>query len=303
MVTSPPAGAGGREQSVGVIWQQNRPLLVDMAFRMVGNIGDAEDLVQEAFARLLVADLDEIADVRGWLVVVVSRLCFDALGSARVRRTARDSDAVASVEALPDVRAADPADRVTLDDSVRLALLVVLEDLSPAERTVFVLHDVFQFDFDAIADIVGRSQVACRKLASRARKHIESETAPARFSVEPVEHRRIAERFIAACAGGDIAALLQLLDPDVAGTVDLGDAGTRVPVRGRDRVAANLLVFFGGERGITLVSQPVNGQPGILAFRARELVAVLVLKLEHDLVVDIHAIADPQKFAVFNARS
>src|SRR5207237_10490291 len=114
----------------------------------------------------------------------------------------------------------DPADRVTLDDSVRMALLVVLEQLTPAERAVFVLHDVFQFSFDAVADIVGRTPVACRQLDSRARRRIESETEPARFAVEPPEHHRVAEQFIAACAGGDLAALMALLDAGVVGVVD-----------------------------------------------------------------------------------
>jgi RNA polymerase sigma-70 factor (ECF subfamily) len=285
------------------VWRENRPILVDLAFRMMGTIGDAEDLVQEAFARLLVADLDEIDDVRGWLVVVVSRLCLDALGSARMRRAAHGTDVVAAADASPVLRAPDPADRVTLDDSVRFALLVVLQGLSPAERTVFVLHDVFQFSFEAIAPIVGRTEAACRKLASRARTHVASETGPARFSVEPLEHRRIAEGFIAACAGGDIGSLMRLLDPDVVGTVDFGHAGgERPPVHGSDQVSANLVKYFGGARGVTLVSQPINGHAGALAFHERELIAVLVLKVERELIVDIHAVADPRKFALLNRR-
>src|SRR5437870_4941984 len=132
------------------IWRQHRPYVVDLAFRMLGNIHDAEDAVQEAFTRLLAADLEEIQDIRGWLIVVVSRLCLDQLRSGKTRRESNVSwlDERSSPPSLPS--AADPADRVTLDDSVRMALLVVLEQLSPAERAVFVLHDVFQFSFDAV---------------------------------------------------------------------------------------------------------------------------------------------------------
>jgi len=145
------------------LWRAHRRYLLDLAFRMLGNIGDAEDIVQEAFTRLLRVDGDEIDDVRGWLVVVVSRLCLDQLRSARVRR-----EVGVEVELADDE--VDPADRVTLDDSVRLALHLVLERLTAAERTVFVLHDVFQYPFEEVATIVGRSPTSCCQLASRARR-------------------------------------------------------------------------------------------------------------------------------------
>src|SRR5207249_2876652 len=125
-----------------------RPVLIDLAFRMLGNIGDAEDVVQDAFARLLRTDLGQIDDVRAWLVVVVSRRCLDILRSARARREApAEAPSAPLGELEPALQVADPADRITLDDSVRMALLVVLEKLSPAERAVFVLHDVFRYPF------------------------------------------------------------------------------------------------------------------------------------------------------------
>jgi RNA polymerase sigma-70 factor (ECF subfamily) len=273
------------------IWRANRPLLVDIAFRMVGDIGDAEDLVQEAFTRLLSAPLDEIRDVRGWLIVVVSRLCFDLLGSARVRRSAPAVDVESVVAAAPD-----PADVVTLDDSVRLALLAVLRQLSPAERAVFVLHDVFQMSFEDIAEVVGRSPAACRQLASRSRRHVQASAGPARFQVEPAEHRRIADRFIAACATGDVEALTALLDPSVGGVVDLGEGRTG-SVQGRETVIPRILVFFGGATGATLVSQWFDGHPGVFAFRERQLVGILTFDVEDGRIADIHGMADPRRLA------
>src|SRR5207248_11503845 len=164
--------------------------------------------------------------------------CLDTLRSARVRHEAYGeppADAVATV---------DPADRVTLDDSVRLALVVVLERLSPAERAAFVLHDVFGFSFEDIGPIVGRSAAARRQLASRARRRIEEETGPARFELESEDDRRVTERFIAACAGGDLEGLMKVLDPDVVGQADTV-IGVRPPVVGKRNVARNALSFFG----------------------------------------------------------
>lgn len=278
------------------LWRQHRPYLVDLAFRMLGSIHDAEDVVQEAFTRLLGADIDQIQEIRGWLVVVVSRLCLDQLRSAKTRRESSvgsldDRGVVPSTSGSPD-----PADRVTLDDSVRMALLVVLEQLSPPERAVFVLHDVFQFSFDVVASIVGRTPAACRQIASRARRRIEMETGPARFAAGSDEQHHVAAGFIAACAGGDLGALMRLLDPDVVGEVDLGAAGPpRRPLHGSQVVSRGLLGYFGPQTGVTLVSQPVNGQPGALAFRDRQLAGILAFKVADGRIFHIHAIADPSK--------
>ena len=295
-----------RDAEIDEIWRQHRPYLIDLAFRMLGSIHDAEDVVQEAFSRLLRVDLDEIDEMRGWLVVVVSRLCLDHLRSARSRHET-------NVGSLPDRRDAtpetsppawiDPADRVTLDDSVRLALLVVLEYLSPAERAVFVLHDVFQFSFDAVGAIVGRTPAACRQIASRARRRIEDETGPARFQPGQDEQHQIAQGFIAACVGGDLESLMRLLDPNVVGDVDLGPGLPALrPFRGSARVSRGLLNFFGPQTSTTLVSQPINGNPGVLAFQDRALVGIVSFKARTGLIYDIHAIADPHKLASVAAR-
>ena len=286
---------------ISEIWSQHRRYLVDLAFRMLGSIQDAEDVVQEAFSRLLTQQVDEIDDMRGWLVVVVSRLCLDQLRSAKSRRESQ----TASIDEVtpPPIATApittDPADRVTLDDSIRIALLVVLQQLSPAERAVFVLHDVFQFSFDAVGTIVGRTPAACRQLASRARRRIEAEAGPARFTADTVEQQRVTQRFIEACAGGDLDALLALLDADAVGDVDLGPLmPARAPLRGRAVVARNILGFFGPESGTTLVSHPVNGHPGLIAFRGGRLFSIVQLRTRDDVVHDLHAVADPQKLAL-----
>ena len=279
------------------LWHDHRRYLLDLAFRMLGSIADAEDVVQEAFTRLLRVSLDEIDDVRGWLVVVVSRLCLDQLRSARSRREASLEPMLFEPVVGAEGDAVDPADRIVLDDSVRLALMVVLERLTPAERAAFVLHDVFQFSFEAVGSILGRSPAACRQLASRARRHIRQETGPARFEVDPAEQRRISEQFITACSDGDLERLIAVLHPDIAGDVVRGDLIERRPTVGPVRVANVLHRFYGPGSETTLASLPVNGEPGIIAFRERKVVAILVLRLRDGLVVHIQAIAEPRTLA------
>src|SRR5207302_5798154 len=155
-------------------------------------------------------------------VTVTSRLCLDQLRSAQSRRTSYVGPWLPEPVVDAPSLGVDPADRVTLDDSVRMALLVVLEQLSPAERTAFVLHDIFQLSFEEVGSIVGRSPAACRQLASRARRHIQEEAGPDRFDPDPVAQRRVAERFVAAANSGDLDALLAVLDPDVVGETDSG---------------------------------------------------------------------------------
>jgi len=277
-------------------FREHRPYLVDLAFRMLGDIGAAEDAVQDAFTRLLAADIGEIEDERGWLIVVASRLCLDRIRSARARRE-RPHDAAEIEFVAPPAqgRLADPADRVTLDDSVSLALLVVLQRLSPAERVVFVLHDVFGMPFTAVAETVGRAAPACRQLAKRARQKIAGGRSGARFDVAAAEHRAVTEKFIAASASGDLDGLLAVLAPDAWGDIDLGPDGlARDVVHGAAQIARNLLKFWGPA---TLVSQPVAGQPALLAFRHRDLAGVLVLGMRGELIESVHVIADPRKLA------
>ena len=286
---------------IAELWEDHRRYLRDLAFRMLGNISDAEDMVQEAFVRLMRADTEAIDDVRGWLVVVVSRLCLDHLRSARVRREQMPGADIEANPSGPPV-SIDPADRVTLDDNVSMALLVVLQQLSPAERAAFVLHDVFQFGFGEVAEIVGRSPAACRQLATRARRRIEAQTDPGRFLVDPAEQRRVAERFMAACAGGDLQALMELLDEDVAGQADLGPGIPSPVVTGRERVAARIRALFGPDSGVVFVSHPVNGEAGVLAFVEQRLRAVITMRTKGERIVHFHAIADPGQLALLETQ-
>src|SRR6201997_2428353 len=220
-------------------WRTNRAYLVDLAFRMLGDVGAAEDVVQEAFFRLLQAPIGEINDERGWLIVVTSRLCLDHMKSASSRRE-RPQDMSEHGYGDRPSPAIDPADRVTLDDEVRLALLVVLERLSPAERVVFVLHEIFQLPYGTIAATVGSRAPACRQLAHRARRKIAESRIGS--DIEPAEHRRATRAFIEACATGDLDALMGVLDPDVSGEID---ARSGVFTRGADRVGRNILRYWG----------------------------------------------------------
>jgi RNA polymerase sigma-70 factor (ECF subfamily) len=293
---------------LGQAWREHRRYVLGIALRMLGDLGDAEDVVQEAFTRLLRTDIDDIDDVRAWLVTVVSRLCLDQLRSARRQRQdpldepALPPGAGGSGPGASPAGPVDPADRVTLDDSVRLALHVMLERLSPAERTAFVLHDVFQVSFDDIADIVGRTPAACRQLASRARRHIRSDADPARFTIESAEQRVVTERFIAAVSTGDLDDLLAVLDPDVAGQADVGGArGVLRPVVGRDRVARGALGYLGPDSHTTLLSLPTPGRPSFVALRDGGAVAVVTLTVRDGMVGHIHVIVDPVKLAPVTA--
>jgi RNA polymerase sigma-70 factor (ECF subfamily) len=278
-------------------WSDHRGFLLDVAYRLLGSYSDAEDIVQEAFTRLLRTDLDPIEDLRAWLVVVVSRLCLDQLRSARVRREAYIGPWFPEPLVQQASDSPDPADLVTLDESVRMAMLVVLERMSPAERVVFVLHDVFEFPFEKIAPLVKRTPSACRKLASRARRQVKEEGDPIRFRVDPQLQSSVIDAFIKACASGDVQALLPLLDPSVIGWADLGGQLPAVsqPNVGRDLVGRQLIRFFGVESGSTLTRREVNGEPGIIVSRNGAIAAVLALTFKEGLITRVYAIADPRK--------
>jgi len=288
------------DEQVIQAWNEHRPYLVDLAFRMLGDIGTAEDVVQDAFSRLLRARPGEIEDERGWLIVVTSRLCLDQIRSARSRRErphdASEIEFVATDQPPVSLGApADPADRVTLDDSIRLALLVMLQRLSPAERVVFVLHDIFSVPFESIAQTVGRPAATCRQLARRARQKVENGQGGGSADIGVAEHRQVTEKFIAACASGDLDGLLQVLSPDAWGDFDAGPDDPRAigVIRGAVRVARRLLYYWGPPA--TLVTHPVAGQPALLGFTGRELSGVLVFTMRGDLIEAVHVIGDPRK--------
>ncbi|WP_135453702.1 RNA polymerase sigma factor SigI [Mycobacterium sp. DL99] len=276
--------------SVGIesAWREHHPYLVNLAYQMVGDIGDAEDVAQEAFLRLARTDHEHLDDVRAWLTVVTGRLCLDHVRSARSRLERPDPGVVLASKAAADL---DPADRVTLDDEVRAALFEVLNRLSPGERVAFVLHDVFAVPFDEIAETVGRPVGTCRQLARRAREKFTAE-AHRPVDVRAVEHRQVMEKFISACASGDVRALTSVLDPTVwgVGTVLADPAPPPQINHGPDVVATNLLRYLGP--GATLVCGAA-GEPVLLAYDHRRLFAVVTLTIRDGLVMKIEATADP----------
>lgn len=278
------------ESRFDAAWEAHRPYLVNLAFRMLGDIGEAEDAVQDAFTRLMAADVEEIADVRGWLTVVTSRLCLDQIRSARRRLAAPlDFGALESTLAGSGAAFADPADRVTLDDNVRRALTVVLDRLTPAERVAFVLHDVFQLPFETIAETVGRTPQACRQLARRARLKIDDAVGQDAEAALDTQHRLVTERFIEASTTGDLAGLLEVLDPDVSGEVDLLP---NLVTTGADIVATNILRFWG--RTTRMVALSNGPHPVILGFLNRQLRAVIQLDVgESGRISEIHVTAAP----------
>jgi RNA polymerase sigma-70 factor (ECF subfamily) len=270
------------DQAIAEVWRAHHRYLVNLAARTLNDRSAAEDVVQEAFGRLTTTTLGEIDDVRAWLTVIVRRLSLNRLRSAYSRREA----AVGTSPPEAPGGVTDPADRITLDDQIRLALAVVLDRLTPAERTAFVLHDVFGYPFDAVGEIVGRTPTACRQLASRARRSVRaappapapaSTPTPAATGAGGAE-AELAERFVAACAGGDLTELMALLDPDVAGDATLLGGGLLNHQEGAESVATRLLALFGPATGRTLVPLPIERSAGVGVVDHRGLMAVFRLE-------------------------
>jgi RNA polymerase sigma-70 factor, ECF subfamily len=288
------------EESVTAAWQAHRRRVLDVCYRMLGTLADAEDAVQETYARLVRNGTDGIEDMTGWLVAVAGRVCLDRLRADKVRR-AYVGPWLPEPLVDPGGDRADPADRVTLDDTIRIALLSVMERLSPAERAVFVLHDVFGLTFEHIADTVGRTPPACRKLASRARAAIRNDEEP-RFEVALSDARHVSDRFAAACATGDLDALLAVLDPDVIGEFDSGGripGAPLGPLVGSHAVAVTLAYSFSGSSA-TFTTVDVNGQPGVVVKLQDRTMAVIALDTDGRTVHAIRAIGNPDKLAHLN---
>ncbi|MEI5676207.1 MULTISPECIES: RNA polymerase sigma factor SigJ [unclassified Nocardioides] len=272
-----------------------RPRLVRVAYAILGSHAEAEDVVADCWLRLVEADRrDPVRDVLGWATVAVSRAALDVLRSARVRREAY----VGPWLPEPVVTGPDPAERVTLDESVRYALLVVLEQLSPAERTAWVLHDLFGMPFPEVADAVGRTPDAVRQLASRARRHVSAGTP--RLDVDRGDHDRVVAAFAAAAAGGDLAALVSTLDPGVVLTSDGGGvvSAARRPVLGPDRVARFLLGTFARGENARVEVVLVNGATGFAVVDPSGRVGTIAsLTVDGERVVRVDLVRAPDKLA------
>jgi RNA polymerase sigma-70 factor (ECF subfamily) len=282
-----------------------RRQLINLAYRLLGSLADAEDVVQEAYARwyaMSEQQQDAIESPGAWLTTVASRICLNLLGSARARRETYVGEWIP--EPLPDRAewitgrpgtAPDPADRVTLDESINMAFLVVLESMTPAERVALILHDVFGYSFAEVAQIVGRTPAACRQLASSARRRIRASQASA---TPTARQAGIVREFKKAWEARDIDALIGLLDPGATATADGGGLASTFlrPIEGGEQIArAWVEIASHLPSNMTVLERTVNGQPGLVAQQDGVTVTVFAFDIAGDRIKHIWAVRNPEK--------
>ena len=299
--------AGERPLGAARVFDEHRGLLISVAYRVLGSVSDAEDAVQEAWLRWSGVDHWGVDDPRAFLVRVTPRLAIDRLRRAKARRESY----VGPWLPEPILTRQDVAEDAAMAESISMAMLVVLETLSPLERAVFVLREAFGMPYAEIADVLGRKEEAIRQLARRARDHVRERRS--RFDVDQAEQQRVAERFLEAASTGDLEALMEVLSPGVTLVADGGGRALapRRPVRGADKVARFLRAVATEERTArfleSLGSEPVpdvrvhltqvNGGPGIVATAGGRPITALVLDVADGLVRTIHLVANPEKLA------
>jgi RNA polymerase sigma-70 factor (TIGR02957 family) len=289
------------------VFDEHRGLLVSVAYRVLGSVTDAEDAVQEAWLRWSNVDHAEVADPRAFLVRVTTRLAIDRLRRAKARRESYIGPWLPE----PILTRQDPAEDAAMAESVSMAMLVVLETLSPLERAVFVLREAFGMPHAEIADVLGRKEEAVRQLARRARAHVRERRT--RFDADRAEQRRVTERFLEAATGGDFEALMEVLAPGVTLVADGGGRALapRRPVRGAEKVARFLVAIVGekqtarflesvglepsGELRVRLAQ--VNGETGVVITASDEPISALVMDVTDGLVRTIRLVANPEKLA------
>ncbi|MER5960044.1 RNA polymerase sigma factor SigJ [Streptomyces longhuiensis] len=285
--------------------EPERRNLTNVAYRLLGSLTEAEDAVQEAYTRwfaLPAPRRDAISSPHAWLTTVVSRICLDQLRSARMRRERYVGPWIP--EPLP-VRAewsrltlgstaSDPADQITLDESVEMAFLIILDSMTPAERVAFMLHDVFRLPFNDVAEIVGRTPGACRELASKARHRV---TAAHNRGTGAPRRAAIIREFRQAWQAKDINALVTLLDPSVTAAADGGGRAmaSPVPVQGREAVAQFLVHLANLAGRLDLLERTVNGQPGLVAMNGNNVLTVYAFDIDDAHIQRIWAIRNPDK--------
>jgi RNA polymerase sigma-70 factor (ECF subfamily) len=278
-------------------FEEHRAHLWSVAYRMLGSFNEADDAVQECWLRLARADTTDVRNLRGWLTTVISRICLDMLRARAARREdpldAHVPDPI--VTHLDDAAPKGPEQLAVEADAVGLALLVVLDTLSPAERLAFVLHDVFAVPFEEIATVVDRSPDAAKQLASRARRRVQA--ARPGTSADLRRQRAVVEAFTAASRNGDFAALFELLDPDVTLRADAGTGplGPSRVVHGAAGVVAQARRFASMARYGRLVL--VNGSPGVLVSVDGRPFAVIAMDVRDDKIVQLDILADPARLA------
>jgi RNA polymerase sigma factor (sigma-70 family) len=310
MTTHSDSGDSRLDPGLTAIIKERRQL-INLAYRLLGSLGDAEDVVQETYARWYAMSSQQqkaIESPGAWLTKVASRICLDLLGSARARRERYVGEWIP--EPLPDRTewaggpaggaTVDPADRVTLDESINMAFLVVLESMTPAERVAFILHDVFRYPFAEVAEIVGRTPGACRQLASSARRRIHASQPPATPTPQQAD---IVRNFKRAWEAKDIDALLGLLDPDAIAVADGGGLVSAVlfPIEGGEQIARAVLDVAGRVPDLTMLERTVNGQPGLVAQQGGVTVMVMAFDIAGDRIKHIWAVRNPEKLRPWTA--
>jgi RNA polymerase sigma-70 factor (ECF subfamily) len=272
-------------------FEEHRPHLRAVAYRMLGSLTDADDAVQDAWLRFSRADTTDVANLGGWLTTVIARVCLNVLRTRRSRRERSLETRLPDPIVTRDDRD-DPAQEVLLADSIGLAMLVVLETLSPAARVAFVLHDVFGVPFDQIGPIVVRSPTAARQLASRARRRVrQAATQP---DADLAAQRKVVDAFLAAARAGDFAALLAVLDPDIVLRADYGArARATQEVRGAEAVAEQAITFS----SLAPFARPavVNGSAGLVVVRDERPFSVLAFAIRGGRIVELDIVADPAR--------
>jgi RNA polymerase sigma-70 factor (ECF subfamily) len=273
-------------------FEEHRTRLRAVAYRMLGSVNEADDAVQEAWLRLSRSDANAIDNLGGWLTTVVARISLNMLRSRNVRR--EESLGVRMPEPIIDPpEGTDPEHEALLADSVGLALLVVLETLSPAERLAFVLHDIFALPFDEIAPIVERSPEATRQLASRARRRIQVERTEPDTDLDT--QREVLEAFLAASREGDFERLVTILDPDVVVKVDFGGKRGSQEIRGVEAVARRASIY--GGLGLDMRPVTVNGAAGAVSFRNGRIFSLGAITVRGGKIVEMDFLIDPERLA------
>jgi RNA polymerase sigma-70 factor (ECF subfamily) len=280
-----------QQEWLALQFEDQRPHLRAVAYRMLGSLSEADDAVQDAWLRLSRADTSEVENLRAWLTTIVARVALNMLRSRRTRPE-KPLDVHVPDPIVDPADGTDPEHEALLADSVGLALLVVLETLTPAERLAFVLHDMFAVPFDEIATIVERSPETTRQLASRARRRVRGAPVP---DADPSAQWEVVEAFLAASRKGDFDALVAVLDPDVVLRADGGLTGPSHVVQGAEAVAGQALVW--GRVDLTIRRALVNGAVGAVAFRKGKPFSVGAMTIKNGKIVEIDFLVDPERIA------
>lgn len=276
------------------VFDRYRPLLFSIAYRMLGSVTDAEDIVQEVFVRWQRAPEAEVRSPKAYLSAIVTRLCIDQLRSARAQREEYVGPWLP--EPLPSEQASDMAETTALEESLSMAFLVLLESLNPTERAVFLLREVFDYDYDEISHLVGKSEANCRQIARRARQSVAARRP--RFEHSPEQEERLTERFAEACTSGDMEGLLELLSDDIT---LWSDGGGKVraalnPIRGSERVARFLLgILRKVPPGFVARRAWINGGPGIVGYVEGRPMSVVTLDVADGRIRAVHIVVNPEK--------